>query len=157
MSRFLLTGVSIPAHRCLDSCSPVSRFLLTGVSIPAHRCLDSCSPVSRFLLTGVSIPAHRCLDSCSPVSRFLLTGVSIPANQCLDSCSPVNRDKGVQPTVTFPIGDHVIVLHDYKKTGPSKILKLLTCRCHHLIYMLVEFSQSLVLLTHLKCLNVPYP
>ena len=27
----------------------------------------------------------------------------------------------VQPTVTFPIGDHVNVLHDYKKTGPYKI------------------------------------
>ena len=24
----------------------------------------------------------------------------------------------VQPTVTLPIGDHVNVLHDYKKTGP---------------------------------------
>ena len=24
----------------------------------------------------------------------------------------------VQPPVTFPIGDHVNVLHDYKKTGP---------------------------------------
>ena len=48
----------------------------------------------------------------------------------------------VQPTVTFPIGDHVNVLHDYKKTGPLKILKLLTCRCHHLIDMLIEFSQS---------------
>ena len=24
----------------------------------------------------------------------------------------------VQPTVTFPIGDHVNVLHDYKKMGP---------------------------------------
>ena len=35
-----------------------------------------------------------------------------------------------QPTVIFPTGDHVNVLHDYKKTGPSKILKLLTCRCH---------------------------
>ena len=63
----------------------------------------------------------------------------------------------VQPPVTFPIGDHVNVLHDYKKTGPSKILKLLTCRCHHLIDMLIEFSQSLVLVTHLKCLNVLYP
>ena len=64
----------------------------------------------------------------------------------------------VQPPVMFPIGDHVVnVLHDYKKTGPSNILKLLACRCHHLIDMLIEFSQSLVLVTHLKCLNVPYP
>ena len=63
----------------------------------------------------------------------------------------------VQPPVTFPIGDHVTVLHDYKKTGPSKIMKLLTCRCHHLIHMLIEFSQSLVLVTHLKYLNVPCP
>ena len=47
----------------------------------------------------------------------------------------------VQPTVKFPIGDHVNVLHDYKKTRPSKILKLLTCCCHHLIDMLVKFSQ----------------
>ena len=62
--------------------------------------------------------------------------------------SPV-PEKGlrVQPPVTFPIGDHVNVLHDYKKTGPSTILKLLTCRCHHLIDMLTEFSQSLVLVT----------
>ena len=58
----------------------------------------------------------------------------------------------VQPTVTFPIGNHVNVLHDYKKTGPSKILKLLTCRNHHLIDMLIEFSQN-----HSKGLNVPYP
>ena len=36
-------------------------------------------------------------------------------------------------------------------------MKLLTCRCHHLTDMLIEFSQSLVLVTHLKCLNVPYP
>ena len=42
--------------------------------------------------------------------------------------------------------DHVNVLHDYKKTGSSKILNLLTCCCHHLID---------TLLTHLKCLNVP--
>ena len=63
----------------------------------------------------------------------------------------------VQPTVTFPIGDHVNVLYDYKKTGPSKILKRLTCHCHHLIDMLIEFSQSLKFLIHLKCLNVPYP
>ena len=62
----------------------------------------------------------------------------------------------VQPPVTFPIDDHVNVLHDYKKTGPSKILKLLTCRCHHLIDMLIEFSQSLILVTHLKCLNVNF-
>ena len=48
---------------------------------------------------------------------------------------------GVQPIVTFPIGDHVNILHDYKKTRPSKIMKLRTCRCHHLIDMLVEFSQ----------------
>ena len=62
----------------------------------------------------------------------------------------------VQPTVTFPIGDHVNVLHDYKKTEPSKSLKLLTCRCHHLIDMLIEFSQSLVFLILLECPNVPY-
>ena len=61
-----------------------------------------------------------------------------------------------QPTVTFPIRDHVNVLHYHKKTAPSKILKLLTCRYHHLIDTMIEFSQSLVLLTHLKCLNVPY-
>ena len=54
----------------------------------------------------------------------------------------------VQPSVTFPIGDHFNILHDYKKTGPSKILKLLTCRCHHLIEMLIEFSQRFLLLTH---------
>ena len=66
----------------------------------------------------------------------------------------------VQSPVTFPIGDHVNVLHDYKKTGPSKILKRLTCRYHlhgHGIDMVIEFSQSLVLVTHLKCLNVQYP
>ena len=66
----------------------------------------------------------------------------------------VEEDMRVQPTVTFPIDDHVNVLHDYKKTGPSKIL---TYRCHHPIDMLIEFSQSLVLLTHFKCLNVPSP
>ena len=44
-------------------------------------------------------------------------------------------------------------------SGPSLqgILKLLTCRYHHLIDMQIAFSQSLLLLTHLKCLNVPYP
>ena len=63
----------------------------------------------------------------------------------------------VQPTVTFPFGDHVNVLHDYKKTGPSTILKLLTCRCRHLIDILVEFSQNNIFLTLLKCLNLPYP
>ena len=59
--------------------------------------------------------------------------------------------------MTFPIGDHVNVLHDYKKMGPQTIMKLLTCLCHHLIDMLIEFSQSILLLTHLNCLNVPYP
>ena len=63
----------------------------------------------------------------------------------------------VQPSVTFPIGDHVNVLHDYKKMRPSKILKLLTCRCHHLIDMLIKCSQNLVFLILLKCLNVPSP
>ena len=63
----------------------------------------------------------------------------------------------VQPTVTFPISDHVNVLRDYKKKGPSHILKLNTCHCHLLTDMLIEFSQSLILLTNLKCLNVPYP
>ena len=37
-----------------------------------------------------------------------------------------------------------------------KIILKLTCRCHHLTDMLVEFNQSLVLLTLFKCLNVPY-
>ena len=68
-----------------------------------------------------------------------------------------SKPSHVQPPVTFPIGDHVNVLHDYKKTGPSKILKLLICCCHHLTDMLIEISQSLILVTHLKCLNVPYP
>ena len=76
--------------------------------------------------------------------------------------TPYKRDSlgtrfGVQPPVTFPIGDHVNILHDYKKTGPSKILKLLSCRCHHLIDMLVEFCQNHIFLTLLKWLNVPYP
>ena len=52
-----------------------------------------------------------------------------------------------QSTVTFPIGDYVNILHDYKKTGPSKILKFLTCCCHHLIDMLVEFYQNHIFLT----------
>ena len=58
----------------------------------------------------------------------------------------------VHPTVTFPIGDHVNILHDYKITGPSKILKLLTCRCHYLNDMLVNCSQSLVIFTNF-CMN----
>ena len=62
----------------------------------------------------------------------------------------------VQPTVTFPIGDHVNVFYDYKKTGPSTILKLPSCRCHHLIDMLVEFCKNHMFLTLLKWLNVPY-
>ena len=61
----------------------------------------------------------------------------------------------VQPNVRFPIGDHVYVLHDYKKTGQPKILKLLYCRYHHLIDRLVEFSQNDIFLTLLKWLNVP--
>ena len=64
----------------------------------------------------------------------------------------------VQTPVTFPIGDHVNVLHDDKKTGPSKILKLLSCRCQHLIdNMLVEFCQNHTFLTLLKWLNTPCP
>ena len=62
-----------------------------------------------------------------------------------------------QLTVTFPIGDHVNVLHDYKKTGPSKILKLLACRCQHLIDMLVEFCQNHIFLNLFKWLSMPYP
>ena len=68
------------------------------------------------------------------------------------------RETVVQPTITFPIGDHVNVLRDYKKTGHKKLrIFLYTCLCHRLIDMLIEFSQILVFLTHLKCLNVPYP
>ena len=73
------------------------------------------------------------------------------------SCTTSGQCFMVQPTVTFPIGDHVNVLHDYKKTGPSNILKLFTCLSYHLFDMLLEFSRSLILLTYLKCLNVPYP
>ena len=62
-----------------------------------------------------------------------------------------------QPTVTYPIGDRVNVLNDYKKTGRSTILKRLTCRCHHLIDMLVEFTKNHVFLILLKWLDVPYP
>ena len=63
-----------------------------------------------------------------------------------------------QPTVTFPIDDHINVLHDQKKTGPYKILKLLTCRCHHLIDMLVEFCKKKSRISNsLKWLNLPYP
>ena len=60
---------------------------------------------------------------------------------------PVYR---VQHTATFPIGGHINVLHDYKKTGPSQILKLLSCRCHHLIDMLVEFCQNHIFLFFLN-------
>ena len=56
-----------------------------------------------------------------------------------------------QPIVTIPVGDHVNVLHDYKKTGQYKTMKHLNCRCYHLIDKLVEFSQNVLLLTHLKC------
>ena len=70
------------------------------------------------------------------------------------SQSPPFSATWVQPPVTFPIDDYVNVLHDYKKMGPSKILKLLTCRCHHLIDIVSR--QSLLLLTLQKYLNVPY-
>ena len=86
-----------------------------------------------------------------------LTNQAPREQSCIFCPVPRRCHSWVQPPVTFPIGDHVNVLHDYKKTGPSKILKLLTCRCHHLIDMLIEFSQSLILVTHLKCLNVQYP
>ena len=38
-------------------------------------------------------------------------------NNETDTKASENRIR-VQPTVTFPIGDHVNVFHDYKKTGP---------------------------------------
>ena len=63
----------------------------------------------------------------------------------------------VQRTVTFSTGDHVNVLHDYKKTRSSTILKLRTCYCHHLTDMLDEFCKNHIFLTLLKCLSVPYP
>ena len=47
-----------------------------------------------------------------------------------------------QPTVTFLIGDHVNVLYDYKKMGPSQILKL------------IEFNQSLIPPTFINAVNV---
>ena len=73
-------------------------------------------------------------------------------------CRNVGNDLGsAYCYVSHGIGDHVNVLYDYKKTGPSKILKLLSCRCHHLIDMLVEFCQNHTFLTLLKRLNVPYP
>ena len=59
--------------------------------------------------------------------------------------------------VYHSIGGHVNVLHDYKKTLPSKILKFLTCRYHHFIDMLIEFSQNLKFLTLLKWLSVSCP
>ena len=39
----------------------------------------------------------------------------------------------------------------------SEILKLLSCRCYHLIDMFVEFYKNHIFLTLLKRLNVPYP
>ena len=61
--------------------------------------------------------------------------------------APAAARQRVQPTVTFPIGDHVDVLHDYKKTGPSKILKLLSSRRRHLVDMLVKFCKNHIFLT----------
>ena len=101
--------------------------------------------------------AHKCY-------KYTLTQVAQPTQQqsVTADCFSGLRSQSyqhcrVQPTVTFPIGDHVNVLHDYKKMGPSTILKLLSCRCQHIINMLVEFCQNHIFLTLLKQLNVLYP
>ncbi len=62
-----------------------------------------------------------------------------------------------QPTVGFPIGDHVNVLSDYKKTWPAKCLKLLTCCYHYLIDMPIDFNKNCILPTLWKCLYVWHP
>ena len=77
-------------------------------------------------------------------------------NVCLH-CLAFYVSTWIQPPVTFPIGDHIYVLHDYKKTEPSEIFKLLSCRCHHLIDMLVELCQNHIFLILLKWLNEPCP
>ena len=51
---------------------------------------------------------------------------------------------GLRLLLRFPL---VIILHDYKKTRPSKIMKLLICRCHYLLDTLVEFRQNHIFLT----------
>ena len=58
----------------------------------------------------------------------------------------------VQPTVTFTIGDHV--LHDYKRTRPSKILKLRTCHYHHLIVMSCHVMSCHVMSCHVMSCHV---
>ena len=73
---------------------------------------------------------HGVIKSLAIIQSAVSTGVSLVGGVHIR----------VQP-VRFPIGGHVNVLHNYKKTGPSKILKLPTCHCHHTIDMLVEFSQ----------------
>ena len=47
-----------------------------------------------------------------------------------------------QTTVENCIGGHVHVLSDYKKTWPSKILKIVHSNCHHLIDILTKFYQN---------------
>ena len=111
-------------------------------------------------------PPHHSIQSMTGVNKGPATGQAVWLSGKV--CQQTDESKWrlgrsgcrciwVQPPVTFPIGDHVNVLHDYKKTGPSKILKLLSCRCQHLIDTLVECCQNHIFLTLLKRLNVPHP
>ena len=60
------------------------------------------------------------MNRCTPAHCVsYMPGVVIAPLACDDAVSPQIHDdrlsSRVQPTVTFPIGDHVNVLHDYKK------------------------------------------
>ena len=64
---------------------------------------------------------------------------------------------GFSLLLRFPLATMLTFCMIIRKRDHKKILKRLICRCHRLIDMLIEFSQSLIHITHLKCLNVPYP
>ena len=105
-------------------------------------------------MDSVALLHHLPIVPVASVVQVSLNEDGEEANEHDADLEEVCSHNRVQPTVTFPIGDHVNVFHDCKKTGPSKILKRLSCRCHYIFDMLVEFCQNHIFLTFLKWLNV---
>ena len=121
-----------------------------GVTVISEATLNKIKPKPKFRLVNTNswctVEMRR--TSCASI-KHSQSGVTLQSN--------VTKTTGFRLLLRFTLATMLTFCIIIKKTGPSKILKLLTCRFHHLIDMLIEFRQSLILLTHLKCLNVPYP
>ena len=144
-------------HHCDMSGSPNHRFYvqITLTSVTDGQCpYQNVQCVLK--MYAFNLICSQCIYALtftvvSTVSRWAGTPLVIPKLQCSKTgwadrvtvtCLAGAGRYMVHLTVDVPIDGHVNVLYDYKKTWPSKILKLFTWCCHHPVDMLVDFRQN---------------